>query len=83
MLDVLSFMLQPVVWIPGALLASFIAGMCAGWLASNHSAARDADNGQGYIYWRARRYRVIPDDDPEDERKNTHAHGTMAEQSWP
>lgn len=69
-------------WMPVAVISAFILGMFTGWLASNASAAQDAEDGHGYIYWRAKRYRVVPDDDPDDERKVRHAHGTMAEQSW-
>lgn len=82
MLETVVFVVQTF-WIPAAIAGAFVLGMSAGWIASSHAAARDADDGRGFIYWRAKRYRVIPDDDRDDERKNRHDHGSMAEQSWP
>ena len=62
------------------IVLALLVGVSTGWLMAHWAATKDADDGDSFIFWRTRRYRVIPDD---YERKQRHKHGTMAEQSWP
>ena len=78
----IDFAMSPVTWALVSLAVVFTLGISGGWLLSNWSSAKDADDGNAYIYWRAKRYRVVPDD-MDDERRDRHKHGSMAEQSWP